>query len=452
LRLRRIAFSISLLIVFVAALKGYTLAQNPPTPTFGPIVGGPTAVSTTLAPTSVTPAPAGVTTAPTVAGPTVTATAAATASATPLPTLRADLMGIQADANFEQGRWFTLVDRMSFMGFKWLKIQLNWKILEPTKGSFASQWKVLIDNSVYAGRRGFKIMLAIAAAPDWARPANVRGNLDGPPANPQDLVDFVNAVLSQFPLQYVNAIEIWNEANIAREWTGAPLDGKTYVIYFNAAYKAIRARSGDIVVITAGPAPTGDGNGALNDRTWISQVYAAGLPLSDPNLGIGIHPYGWANPPDAHCCASPSKGWDNDRSFFFLDSITDYRQIMLKNNHAAGKLWATEFGWATFQGLHVKSHQNGPAAMPPSDPGLAWMNKLTEDQQAQYIVQAFALAQMGDLATFMGPMILWNLNFSLFVDYINADKPSLPEAGYSVLDSDTFPRPAYNLLQAAPKK
>ncbi|HVO41598.1 MAG TPA: hypothetical protein VMT34_03190, partial [Aggregatilineales bacterium] len=74
MRLRRIAFSISLLIVFVAALKGYTLAQNPPTPTFGPIVGGPTAVSTTLAPTSVTPAPAGVTTAPTVAGPTVTAT------------------------------------------------------------------------------------------------------------------------------------------------------------------------------------------------------------------------------------------------------------------------------------------------------------------------------------------------------------------------------------------
>jgi hypothetical protein len=339
---------------------------------------------------------------------------------------------------------------MSFMGFKWLKIQLTWKNIETAKGVYSAQWKVLSDNATYAARRGFNIMLSITSAPDWARPANVQGTLSGPPANPQDLVDFVSATLNQF--HNISAIEIWNEANLAREWTGASLDGKTYMTYFMPAYKAIRAHSPDITVITAGPAPTGDNNGAVNDRTWLSGVYAAGLPTNDPNLGIGVHPYGWANPPDAHCCVSPSQGWDNDRSFFFLDTIADYRAIMLKNNHAAGKLWATEFGWSSFQNLHAKDHATGPLAQPPNDPSLAWMNKLNDVQQANYIVQAFQLAQTGDLASYMGPMMLWNLNYSVLEGYTNADRPSLQEAGYSVIDSDTFPRAAYNLLQAVPKK
>ena len=72
--------------------------------------------------------------------------------------------------------WRAAVDRAQFMGFKWIKLQLSWKELEPdAKGTFTQQFSVLADHSVYAARRGFKILLSIAKAPDWARPANARG-------------------------------------------------------------------------------------------------------------------------------------------------------------------------------------------------------------------------------------------------------------------------------------
>jgi hypothetical protein len=421
-------------------------AQGAPTPTPfapspGPVVGGPTQtpyiiiVTATPPPTSMPPP-----------SPSAQPTQA-------LPTLRKDLMGIQIYAYSGEKDWWPMVDRAQFMGLKWIKTQVSWKEMEPQKGVFAQPFTVIRDNLIYAGRRGFKIMISVADAPDWARPAEARGQLDGPPANPQDYADFVGTLLDQWGTTYLNAIEIWNEPNLIREWTGEPRDGATYKKYFDAAYAAVRARSTSMVIITAGPAPAGDTpEGSVNDRTWLRQLYAAGLPKNDPNLAIGIHPYGWANAPDAHCCASPSQGWDDQRFFFFLDNIADYRQIMTENGHANGKLWATEFGWATFQGLRYKDHVNGPPAIPPADPSLGWMNRLTEAQQAQYIVRAFQLAQTGDLATFMGPMILWNMNFSSLEGYVKEKEPSLPEAGYSVLTSDWGNRPAYDLLQAVPKE
>jgi hypothetical protein len=366
----------------------------------------------------------------------------------PLPTLRSAVMGIQAYANVEVERWWGLVDRAQFMGFKWMKMQLSWTELEPSKGNYTQQFGVQRENLLYAGRRGFKNLISIVNAPDWARPANARGKLNGPPADPKDLVDFVNAVLDQFGTQYINAIEIWNEPNLEREWTGAPINGAAYRRYFDAAYRAIRARSGQIVIITAGPAP----GGSYDDRIWLQELYRAGLPVQDPNLAIGVHPYSWANPPDARCCPAASQGWDNNRVFFFQDTLADYRDIMLRNNHAQGKLWATEFGWSSFENLHAVSHITGPQAIPPDNPDLGWMSRLSEVQQAEYIIRAFQLAQAPPFSDFMGPMFLWNLNFASLPGFVETGKPSRPEAGFSVLDSDWATRRIYLLLQAAPRQ
>ncbi len=408
-----------------APLIGSQQQATQPVPTFGPVIGGPTPTIATTPTPNVTP--------------------------TALPTLRKDLMGIQAYCNLQEDLWSGIVDRAQFMGFSWIKCQLSWKELEPdAKGSFSAQFDAIKKNIIYAGRRSFKILLSVAKAPDWARPENARGQRNGPPANPADLGDFLSRLFDHFgpDSAYINAFELWNEANTVDEWTGAPTDGATYMKYFSAGYKVIRAKAPSLMVITAGPTP----GGATDDRQWLQQIYDAGLPKNDPNLAIGVHPYGWANPPDTRCCASPSKGWDNNKVFFFLDTVYDYRDIMVKNNDAQAKLWATEFGWATFQGLHYKDHVNGPAAIPPAEGELGWMNILTEQQQADYVVGAFKLAQSGDLAGFVGPMFLWNMNFATLPGYVNEDKPSLPEAGFSVLDMDWNTRPVYNLLQAAPKK
>ncbi len=396
-------------------------------PTFGPVIGGATPTS------AVTPTP--------------------NFTPTALPTLRKDLMGIQVYANLQEDLWAGIVDRAQFMGFTWLKIQMSWKELEPdTRGSFSEQFSAIRKNIVYAGRRGFKILASVAKAPNWARPQNAQGQRDGPPASPGDLGDFLARLFDQFgpDASYINAFEIWNEPNTTDEWTGAAMDGATYMTYFDAAYKIIRAKAPAMMIITAAPTP----GGPTNDRQWLQQVYDAGLPRNDPNLAVGVHPYGWANPPEARCCPAEAdrKGWDENKVFYFLDTIYDYRDIMVKNNHGQAKLWATEFGWATFQGLHYKDHVNGPGAIPPAEGELGWMNRLTEEQQATYVIRAFELAQTGELASFMGPMFLWNMNFATLPGYVNEGKPSLPEAGFSVLDNDWNTRPVYSLLQAAPKQ
>jgi hypothetical protein len=444
MRLRLFTVIGLLLVVGVVVIKPIS-AQSVPTPTpfvppFGPVVDPPT----------LTPLVVFVT-----ATPEATPTPAPTATPTlpPLPTLNADLMGIQAYANVEIHVWQLMVDLAQFMGLRWIKTQVNWREMEPERGEFTQVFSVIRDNLIYAGRRGFKIMISIVNAPDWARPPEARGKLEGPPSDPNAYAAFIGTLLDNWGTSYINAIEIWNEPNLIREWTGMPMSGAVYKRYFDAAYRAIRQRSRDIVVLTAGLAPAGDTpDGSVNDRRWLRELYRAGLPIDDPNLGIGIHPYGWANPPDARCCANPSQGWDNQRFFFFLDNIEDYRNIMLEFGHVNGKLWATEFGWASFENLRYRDHVAGPLAIPPAEPGLGWMNRLSEIQQAQYIMRAFELAQSEPLASFMGPMILWNLNFASLGGYVNDGVPSRPEAGFSVLNSDWAVRPVYRYLSQSPRR
>ena len=433
-------------------------------PTWGPVITGPSNVAaTTAVPATVPPVATQAITATLVplvpslaATQAVTGPATGAPTATPvLPTLIRGLMGIQAYGNVADTQWGVLMDRSQFMGFGWIKFQLSWKELETSKGQFSQQFDVIKKNIYDSGKRGFKILVSVAKAPDWARPQNTQGKSDGPPSNPQDLSDFMLNLLTDKNIangEPVKAVEIWNEPNTVTEWTGAPLNGAAYMKLFLPVYHALHTALPNLMILSAGMAPTGDSAGSVSDRTWLKQLFAAGLPTGDASFAIAAHPYGWANAPDARCCASPSKGWDNDPSFFFLDTLNDYRAIMTSSGDQQGKIWVTEFGWASFAGLKSGSHVDGKAAVPPGDSSLAWMNILTEDQQAAYIVRAYQLAQSGDLAGYVGPMFLWNLNFSTLADFTTPDKPSHPESGYSVLNADTFPRAAYNLLQAAPKK
>ncbi|MCC7206435.1 MAG: cellulase family glycosylhydrolase, partial [Anaerolineae bacterium] len=237
------ALALTLAVLFGAGQAAQSQgAPTPIQPTFGPVNIGSPVATWTPEPATATAMPAATATPP------ATATPAETASPTPvLPTLDRSRMGIQAYAYMEVANWWPMVDRMQFMGFGWIKAQVNWKEHEPEPGVFDAPFTVLRDNLVYAGRRGFKIMISVVNAPDWARPADARGNLDGPPEDPQALANFIGALLDNWGTEYVNAIEIWNEPNLIREWTGRPINGAEYKRYFDPAYAAIRARSSDIV-------------------------------------------------------------------------------------------------------------------------------------------------------------------------------------------------------------
>ena len=163
---------------------------------------------------------------------------------------------------------------------------------------------------------------------------------------------------------YVDAVEVWNEPNLLREWYGTPMTGEYLYGLFQPRLRGhprVFARHHHY----HSRARARRGLRRFHRRPlWLQQLYGAGLAQYGTYVAVGIHPYGWANTPDARCCANPSRGWDNQPQFFFLDTIEDYRAIMVANGHGSAQLWTTEFGWATFEGLNTR------AGVQPTAPGI----------------------------------------------------------------------------------
>jgi hypothetical protein len=431
------------------------LQQTPPTPTpgWGPIIteppptpadtpGGPTPVpSSTPIPTT---APA-VTATPPAAAPTPEITV------TPLPTYRADLMGIQVDPSVSLEDYNTVLWLVGRLGVKWIKFQFAWDLIEPQQGQLSDvfyKYRIMVQD---ASQAGLKVMISINKAPGWARATN---DENGPPRDPQDLANLITHMMGEirtdlYGNSYFSAIEVWNEPNLRREWNGGTLGGADYMRYFDAAYNAIRAGEGgqSVTVVTAGLAPTGinDGVAAVDDRAFLGQMYAAGL--NNPayqNIAIGVHPYGAANPPDARWCGQDDcggQGYNNHPSWFFLNTLEDYHNIMQENGDTGRQLWATEFGWGTYEGFTLSD--GAPAPAPADPPYFQW---ITQKQQGDYIMRAF---EIGQSLPYLGPMILWNLNYGSQFYIDSGDE----RAAYALLRGGADPlRPAFQLLEAAPKQ
>jgi polysaccharide biosynthesis protein PslG len=422
-------------------------AQQHPTVTWlGPIIGPNYTLPATTVPPTATPSPTvegqpSPTVAPTIEGqPTAVTTPTGNEGIAPadMPTLNPELMGVQFDINLTQSEWDDNNRSLSDLGVRWIKVQIPWKDMQPNNadevGDFFNRTKLYLQD---AHLRQYRILLSVAKAPGWAR-SNL--DQDGPPDDPQAFARFLTMMLNEFA-GHVDAIEVWNEPNLLREWQGQlPFNGSSYMELFNAAYIAIRAHSPSITIVTAGLAPTGDSAGSIDDRTFLNQMYAAGLG-NYRDISVGIHPYSWANPPEATCCGTA--GYDDNPHFFFADNIRDYRQIMVNGGHSDLQMWATEFGWATWDGFPGQP-----------DPDSQWMLRNSRWDQANDTIHAF---QMGQQMPFMGPMFLWNLNFAQVDGLIeNADERIayslvLPGTG-GVIDVDSTnrtERPLYWMIHDA---
>jgi len=262
----------------------------------------------------------------------------------------------------------------------------------------------------------------VARAPDWARSNREAA---GPPDEPQTLAAFLDLMLEEFG-KAIDAVEVWNEPNLLREWTGRPIHGGEYMRYFRAARDAINhysyrmqfdvddPRHTPVIVLTAGLAPTGDSPWPVDDRKYRRQTYQAG-PAGVDDGQLGAPPFGWGNEPDARCCNHDAeRGWDDAPQFFFLDTLGNYREIMLAHGDADARLWVTEFGWPTWDSL--------PGA--PPEPFMGYNDKW---QQAAYTLRAFQLGQQTD---YIGPMVLWNMNFAWLPELVRQRDE---RAAYSLL-------------------
>ncbi len=313
------------------------------------------------------------------------------------------------------------------LGLGWVKQQIEWKVYEPSRGQI--QWSELDAMVAAAEAHNVRLLFSVVKAPAWSRTTT---DEDGPPQYYQDFWTFVGALAGRYVGQ-VDAYEIWNEQNLRREWNGDSLSATRYVQLLAGAYNAIKAADPSAVVVSGALAPTGwnDGVTAIDDRVYLDAMYAAGLKsFSD---AIGAHPNGWANSPTATCCRlEPTVPSHNDHaSFFFRHTLEDYWNIMVRWGDSNTRIWATEFGWGSIEGL---------SGSPQVGYEFVSYNSLAE--QAEYLPQAFSLAASYN---FVGVMFVWNLNFC-------------PVAGggaeqcyWGILNTDWSHRPAYEALKNMPK-
>ncbi len=285
------------------------------------------------------------------------------------------------------------LDDLKRMGFNWAKIQVRWCDFESAKGR-ADLGQ--IDRFIAAAQaRGVKVLFSIVCAPNWSRADRGAGG-SGPPDNMQDAADFMGGLAAKYCGSALGAIEVWNEHNLLTEWHGKPISAALYMDMLKKSYRAIHnaCPGNKIVVVSGAPTPTGVmSDVAIDDVAFLHQLYQNGL--KDYSDAVGAHPSGFCNAPDASVGASNPCGgqYNNHRSFFFKDTMTSYRAVMVQYGDANKQIWPTEFGWGVD---------------PSPKPGYEYEKNISTDLQAKWLVQAY---QWMKAQTYVGVAILWNLDF-----------------------------------------
>jgi hypothetical protein len=379
-----------------------------------------------LASLTAPPAPPSATAAPT-ATPTRSAAAATptplpsvTPASTPVPKpdvgVQGQFIGPDGDAGIRSA---------ANLGVGWIKQQVDWNSIEYARGLY--RWGELDHLVAEAQQRGLKIMFSVARGPGFSRPEPVEE--DGPPSDFSIFRDFMHALSSRYQGR-VGAYELWNEPNLKREWRGFDLSAAKFVELIKAGAEGVRQGDPSAIIISGAPAVTGidDKVNAIDDRVYLREMIVAGV--GDLVDAIGVHPYGAANPPDERAAdaAHLRSGYNNHPSFFFLDTLEDYHQI-LSDANIDKPLWVTEFGWPSIENFGKVDTT-----------GWDYAREVTEADQAAYLLRAMALRHE---RSWVGPLIIWNLNMA---PLLGSERS---ESAYGLLRPDGSERPAYQQLRGA---
>ncbi|MEM7032043.1 MAG: hypothetical protein AAF629_20990 [Chloroflexota bacterium] len=350
-------------------------------------------------------------------------------TATPLPSVgpatvnhRFDY-GIQVDPG---GDLNSHVGHVQSLGFRWIKVQMPWKEVEPYPGGYQwGRWDNLVD--IYH-RNGISVLLSIPKSPDWARPGDDDRSVEGPPADVQTYANFVAAVAGRYAGR-VQAIEVWNEQNLYYEAGGeGRVNVDDYMALLRSSYWSIKNINPGMIVVSGAMTPTGAPfPWAVDDVLYLRQMYERGL--KDVSDAIGAHPSGFANPPDALYQGGdydPNRGYDDHRSFFFRNTMEEYRRVMVQFGDGNKAIWPTEFGW--------------PVWFYHGDERFIFARDNTPEEQAQFIRRAYEISRAWG---WVGPMFLWNLDYAV-------TSPNTELANFSIVTRNGL-TPAYEALRNMPK-
>ena len=286
-------------------------------------------------------------------------------------------------------------------GMKWVKQQLIFDESNPSVG-LGNEW---INN---AKQRGFKILLSVKGDHD---------DLIHLENNFEDYTNRFAGFLRNLAHNGVDAIEVWNEPNIEREWPLSLIDGEKYTEMLKKAYEAIKGPTGapNTMVISAAPSPTGffgaagcafdfdRGKGGCNDDTFMRDMAEAGA--ANYMDCLGLHYNEGILPPSA-ASGDPRGGYP---TYYFGSMLNRGAQFF----PGTPVCW-TEIGYLSGEGMKG-----------PLPGGFAWAKDTTVQQQADWIAQAAVLsARSGQVRL----MIVWNMNFRVYGND--------PQAGFALLRRD----------------
>jgi LysM repeat protein len=257
-------------------------------------------------------------------------------------------------------------ERMRNAGMNWVKTQVHY-------GQSAN------DAIATAHAQGFKIQLSAIGGPDLVTQPGFENN-------------FATWVAG-LAAAGADAIEVWNEPNIDREWKIGQISPQAYTSLLCKSYAAIKAANSRTDVISAAPAPTGwfggcSANGC-DDKPWMEGLYAAGAARCMDY--IGAHHNSGATSPSARV-GHPANPTDRHHSWFFLPQTELYYNIF----RGTRKIVYTEMGYASQEGVPGFSDQ------------FAWARGTTNAQQAAWLAEAVRLSISTGMVRCV---IVWNIDF-----------------------------------------
>jgi hypothetical protein len=274
---------------------------------------------------------------------------------------------------------------MAYAGMNWVKFQHKWGEGD-TPNAVAGRIQ-------QAQANGFKVLLSIPGA-------------DHSGINYQAYVNFVGGVAALGP----NAIEIWNEQNIDREWPAGQISPSTYVNSMLApAYNAIKAANPNVMVISGAPAPTGFfggyGGGGCNDDLFMAGMAAAGAASYMDCIGIHYN----------EGIISPSQSSGDPRSPSAHYTRYFWGMVNTYSNAFGGSrpLCFTELGY-----LSGEDYGGVPG-------GFSWAGNTSINQHAQWLAEAVSLSSNSGRVRML---IVFNVDFT----HYSAD----PQAGYAMIRKD----------------
>ncbi len=298
------------------------------------------------------------------------------AVATPAPNPVTPIVAPVSGGSFELGGHVRDVglpysDKMHHAGMNWMKVQVHY-------GEDAS---ALVSA---ARANGFKIQLSALGSPGMVTQAGFE--------------DQFASWVAGLAAAGADAIEVWNEPNIDREWQGELISPQSYTNLLCKSYNAIKGANAGTAVISAAPSPTGwfggskltdcaNGGCGYDDQPWMEGLYNAGA--ANCMDYIGAHHNAGATSPSAR---SGHPTGSTHHSWYFLPQTELYYNIF----RGTRKLFYTEMGYASQEGVETFSDQ------------FAWARGTNNAQQAAWLAEA---VQLGSSTGMVRCIIVWNIDF-----------------------------------------